>query len=107
MAQVRILNFMKHRGLRQDAQRSGFVVNDEKSQWVPVQSGVAGLCFESTDGDIAGSAKEGGCFSSCSAGCSSYCFFFCLEGSTLYSAPGFYKFGAGSSSTPVGTEFIS
>ena len=39
MAQVRILNFMKHRGLRQDAQRSGFVVNDEKSQWVPVQSG--------------------------------------------------------------------
>ena len=38
--------------------------------------GVAGLCFESTDGDIAGSAKEGGCFSSCSGGCSSYCFFF-------------------------------
>ena len=39
MAQVRIWNFMKHRGLRQDAQRSGFVANDEKSQWVPVQSG--------------------------------------------------------------------
>ena len=38
MAQVRILNFMKHR-LRQDAQLSGFVANDEKSQWVPVQSG--------------------------------------------------------------------
>ena len=34
-------------------------------------------------------------------------FFFCLEGSTLYSAPGFHKCGAGSSSTPVGTEFIS
>ena len=70
--------------------------------------GVAGLYFESTDGDIAGSAKEGGCFSSCSAGCSNYYFFFfCVEGSRLYSAPGFYKFGAGSSSTPVGTEFIS
>ena len=30
---------MKHRGLRQDAQRSGFVANNETSQWVPVQSG--------------------------------------------------------------------
>ena len=62
----RVSNLVRH-----DVQCSGFVANDEKSQWVPVQLGVAGLCFEFTDGDIPSSTKEGGCFSSSSAGCSS------------------------------------
>ena len=70
--------------------------------------GVAGLCLEFADGDIPSSAKEGGCFSSCFAGCSSSWFcYVCPQGSTFYTAPGFYEFGAGSSSTPVDEEFLS
>ena len=108
MAQVRILNFMKHRGLRQDAQRSGFVVNDEKSQWVPVQSGeLLGYVLNLQMGTLQVLQKRVDAFLHVLQDVLATVFFFCLEGSTLYSAPGCYKFGAGSSSTPVGTEFIS
>ena len=70
--------------------------------------GVAGLCFEFTDRDIPSSAKESGCFSSCSARFSSSWFCcVCQQGSTVYRATGFYEFGVGSRSTPVDTKFIS
>ena len=107
MAQVRILNFMKHR-LRQDAQLSGFVANDEKSQWVPVQSGeLLGDVLNLQMGTLQVLQKRVDAFLHVLQDVLATVLFFYLEGSTLYSAPGFYKFGTGSSSTPVGTEFIS
>lgn len=95
--------------VRQDVQSSGFVANEEKSQWLPVQSGeLLGYVSNLQMGTFQVLQKRVDAFLHVLQDvlARGFCYV-CPQGSTFYRAPGFYEFGAGSSSTPVDEEFLS